>query len=53
MCKATAAELIEVVKYWRDWHDSVFQVSQAARTETAMALMKLGVSLLKPWGDGS
>lgn len=47
MCSASKRELIEVVKYFRDKLDALWQKSQTYRTETALHFLKAGLSLMR------
>ncbi len=40
-------EVVEVVKYWRDRFDEEFRKNRAMRDSVGLALMKIGVSIIK------
>jgi hypothetical protein len=47
MCSAKRKELVEVVKYFRDGLDALWNRSQRILTETGLSLTKMGLSTLK------
>ena len=48
MCGADRNELIEVVKYFRDEFDSLWEKRQCERMEMANEFIRAGTNLLKP-----
>ena len=48
MCNARASDLIEVVKYFRDNFDAVWQARQSERTQLALDLLDMAHPLLNP-----
>lgn len=46
MCEASAKDLVEVVKYFRDSFDDLWQKQQMLRDKTGTELMRIAINLL-------